>query len=69
MREQRLIVVAEAAAIALGAAMLTSCSEDGGRQAKPASALMRDMDQDQPPNWRDEPEPPQFESPPPESYQ
>ena len=69
MRQQRLIVVAEAAAVALGTMLLIGCQQEGGRQAKPASALMRDMNQDQPPDWRAEPEPTQFESPPPQRFQ
>ena len=69
MREQRLIVVAEVAVLALGAMFLAGCQEESGRQAKPASALMRDLNQDQPPDWRAEPEPTQFESSPPEHFQ
>lgn len=67
-------VVAEVATLALGAALLAGCTEGGGSQqeqpqAKPASALMRGMDQDRAPgDWRDEPAPPQFESPPPEEF-
>lgn len=72
MCKQRLIVVAEVAALSLGAALLTGCAQQGGGQpepqAKPASALMRDMNEDRPPDWRDEPAPPQFESPPPDQY-
>ena len=68
MRKQKLIVVAEVATLALGAMLLIGCQQEGGRQAKPASALMRDLNQDQPPDWRAEPEPSQFESPPPEHF-
>lgn len=68
MWQRRLIVVAEAVTLAFSAALLTGCQEEGGRQAKPASALMRDMNQDQPPDWRYEAEPAQFESPPPEHF-
>ena len=64
MWQRRLILVAEAVTLALSAALLTGCQEEGGRQARPASALMRDMNQDQPPDWRYEAEPTQFESPP-----
>ena len=74
MRKQRLIVVAEVATLFLGTALLIGCTEGGGAQqeqpqAKPASALMRGMDADRAPDWRDEPAPPQFESPPPEQFQ
>lgn len=73
MWQRGLIVVAEVAALALGTAVLTSCQGEGGssqqQEAKPASALMRGMNEDRPPDWRDEPEPPQYESPPPEQFQ
>jgi hypothetical protein len=69
MWEQRLIVVAGMALVGGGTMFLVGCETGGGQpqqeQARPASALMRDLDQDKPPDWRDEAEPPQFESPPP----
>ncbi len=72
MSQRGLIVFAQAASLALALALLTSCTEGGASQqepqAKPASALMRGMDQDRAADWQDEPAPPQFESPPPEEF-